>query len=55
VRTLGRVLQVLGLLLLPAGLLYGTASGREDALRVEIGALALGALSFLAGTALARR
>lgn len=55
VRTFGRFLQILGMVVLPVGLLYGTTTGREDAIRVEIGALAFGALAFLAGTALLRR
>jgi hypothetical protein len=54
-RLLGRTLQVFGLILLPVGFLYGTTSGREDAIRVEIAALAAGALAFFAGTAIVRR
>jgi hypothetical protein len=55
VRALGRFLQVLGLIVLPVGLLYGTSSGRPDAIRIELVALGFGALAFLAGTALLRR
>jgi hypothetical protein len=55
VATLGRFLQVLGLLAVPAGLLYGVASGRPNALQVELAVLAAGAVAFFAGTALARR
>ena len=54
-RALGRFLQVLGLIVLPAGLLYGATSGRPDAVRIELMALGFGALAFLAGTALLRR
>jgi hypothetical protein len=55
VRSLGRFLQLLGLLILPVGLIYGATSGKDDALRVEFMSLALGALLFLMGTSLARK
>ena len=47
---LGRGLQLFGLILLPAALLYGTTSGKPDALGVEISGLAVGGAAFLLGT-----
>lgn len=52
---LGRALQLFGLLLLPAALLYGTSSGAPDALPKELSGLAIGAASFLLGTKLLSR
>jgi hypothetical protein len=58
VQTLGRGLQVLGLVLLPVGLLHGFEHGFEggpNAMGLELGFLAAGALAFLLGTRLARK
>ncbi|HVG93917.1 MAG TPA: hypothetical protein VND21_05685 [Planctomycetota bacterium] len=53
--TLGRALQLFGLILLPAALVYGTTSDRPDALGVELTGLAVGALAFFLGTRLLAR
>ncbi|HEX5137317.1 MAG TPA: hypothetical protein VFY93_10110 [Planctomycetota bacterium] len=50
----GRVLQILGLVLLPMGLLYGFDGGPK-AMSLELGFLAIGALVFLIGLKLQRR
>ena len=47
---LGRALQLFGLILLPAALLYGTTSGQANAVSVEITALAVGGIAFVLGT-----
>ena len=47
---LGRALQLFGLILLPAALLYGTTSGDPRAVSVEIAGLAAGGIAFLIGT-----
>lgn len=52
---LGRGLQLFGLILLPAALLYGTTSDNPRALGIEITALSLGGLAFLIGTKLQGR
>ena len=52
---LGRFLQVVGLILLPVGLLYGVESGKANALTVELTTLAVGALAFFLGTKIAGR
>ncbi len=51
---LGRTLQLFGLILLPAALMYGFESSNPRALSVEIGALAVGGLVFMLGTKLVR-
>ena len=51
----GRFLQVFGLILLPAGLLYGMESGAPSALGIELTAVAVGALCFVLGQRLLRR
>lgn len=50
----GRSLQVLGLVLLPIGLIYGFEGG-PNAMSLEIGFLAAGAAVFLLGLRLQRR
>ena len=52
--TMGRSLQVLGLVLLPAGLFYGFEGG-PNAMSLELGFLAAGAAVFLIGLKLQRR
>jgi hypothetical protein len=52
-QALGRGLQILGLVLLPVGFLYGIEGG-PNALTVELGFLAAGAVAFLVGWRLAR-
>jgi hypothetical protein len=47
---LGRALQLFGLILLPAALLYGTSSGDPNAVGKELAMLAVGALAFFVGT-----
>lgn len=49
---LGRTLQLFGLILLPAALLYGMSSDNPRAVGIEITALALGGLAFVIGTRL---
>ncbi len=49
---LGRFLQLFGLILLPAALLYGLTSDNPRAVGIEISALALGGLAFVIGTRL---
>ena len=51
---LGRALQILGLVLLPLGLLYG-AEGGPNAMSLELGFLAVGAGIFLLGHRLQRK
>ena len=51
----GRLLQVFGLILLPAALLYGLTSEQEGAIGRELAMLAVGGLAFVIGTRLARR
>ncbi len=53
--TLGRALQLFGLILLPAALIYGTTSEDPRRTGIEIGAIALGGLAFVVGTAMQRR
>ena len=48
VETVGRSLQVLGLILLPMGLFYGFDGG-PNAMSLELGFLAAGAAAFLVG------
>jgi len=50
----GRVLQLLGLVLLPMGLLYGLEGG-PNAMSLELGLLAIGALLFLIGLRMQRK
>jgi len=50
--TLGRALQLFGLILLPAALLYGLDDGTSHALGIELSALALGGAAFFLGTKL---
>jgi hypothetical protein len=50
----GRVLQILGLVLLPMGLFYGFEGG-PNAMSLELGFLAAGAAAFLIGLRLERR
>jgi hypothetical protein len=52
--TLARSLQVLGLVLLPIGLIYGFEGG-PNAMSLELGFLAAGAAVFLVGLTLQRR
>ena len=52
--SLGRALQVLGLVLLPVGLLYGFERG-PNAMSLELGFLAAGAAIFLVGLGIQRR
>ena len=49
---LGRALQLFGLILLPAALLYGLQSNDPRALGIEITSIALGGLCFVVGTRL---
>lgn len=49
---LGRTLQLFGLILLPAALMYGMSSDNPRAVGIEISALALGGLAFVIGTRL---
>lgn len=44
--SLGRLLQILGLVVLPVGLIYGIESG---SMAVELMSLMIGALLFVAG------
>jgi hypothetical protein len=55
VRTLGRGLQLFGLLVLPAALLYGLTSGDPNALGKELMVLAIGGIAFVLGTRLLKR
>jgi len=48
-RSAGRALQLLGLVLLPVGILMGESSLGSDAMAWEFGLLALGAALFLIG------
>jgi hypothetical protein len=50
----GRALQIFGLILLPAALLYGMTSQDRGAIGVELACLGVGALAFLLGTWLVR-
>jgi len=52
--TFGRSLQVLGLVLLPMGLLYGFDGG-PGAMTLELGFLAVGAAVFMIGLKLQKR
>jgi len=54
VRGFGRSLQILGLVLLPVGLIYGLERG-PNAMALEIGFGAAGVALFLVGLALQRR
>lgn len=49
----GKMLEIMGLVLLPLGLLYGM-QGRPDAMRVELTLLCMGGAAFLAGWLLER-
>lgn len=53
-RSLGRSLQILGLVLLPVGLIYGLERG-PNSMALEIGFGAVGVAVFLVGLALQRR
>jgi len=53
-RGLGRSLQILGLVLLPVGLIYGVEGGRSS-MALEIGFGVAGVAVFLLGLALQRR
>jgi hypothetical protein len=55
VQAIGKGLQIFGLLLLPAALLYGLASGDPGALGKELVTLGIGAAAFLLGTRLLKR
>lgn len=50
----GRALQLFGLIVLPAALLYGLTSKDPGALYRELGMLAIGGAAFLLGTRLVR-
>ncbi len=52
-RSLGRFLQVLGLVLLPLGVLYGQEGGSHS-MTLEFGLLIGGALIFVVGTRLGK-
>jgi hypothetical protein len=52
--TLGRSLQLMGLILLPMGLFYGFDGG-PNAMSLELGFLAVGAAAFVVGLRLQRR
>lgn len=52
--SLGRALQLFGLILLPAALLYGLSSDDRGAVGRELAVLAIGAAAFLLGTRLTR-
>jgi hypothetical protein len=54
VSSFGRALQVLGLVLLPMGLLHGLEGG-PNAMSLELGFLGAGAAVFLLGTKLQRK
>lgn len=49
---LGRALQLFGLILLPAALIYGLESDDPRALGKELTMLAVGAVAFILGTKL---
>lgn len=51
----GRGLQLFGLILLPAALLYGLESNDPGALGKELTALAVGGAAFLLGTRILKR
>ena len=53
-KALGRFLQLLGLVMLPVGLLYGERGG-ANAMTLEFGLLGLGAAFFYAGWILTNR
>ncbi|MCC7138304.1 MAG: hypothetical protein IT460_07755 [Planctomycetes bacterium] len=48
----GRALQLFGLILLPAALVYGVSSGDPQATGKELAMLGVGAAAFLLGTKL---
>ena len=50
--TIGRLLQLIGMIILPIGLAYGLIKGN---IRLEVQLLALGGFLFLLGWILARR
>jgi len=52
--SLGRALQLLGLVLLPVGILLGETTLGTDAMAWEFGLLALGAALFLLGWRMSR-
>ena len=52
--SLGRALQLLGLVFLPVGILMGETSPGTDAMAWEFGLLALGAALFLLGWRMTR-
>jgi hypothetical protein len=51
----GRALQLFGLILLPAALLYGLTTKDEGATGRELVAVGIGALAFLLGTAILKK
>ena len=51
----GRFLQLFGLILLPAALMYGMSSDNPRAVGIEISALALGGACFVIGARLQGR
>jgi hypothetical protein len=51
---IGRALQLFGLILLPAALLYGMTSDDKRAVGIELACLALGGAAFLVGTRMLR-
>jgi hypothetical protein len=55
VHAIGKGLQVFGLMLLPAALIFGLSSNDPNALGKELAALAVGAAAFFLGTRLLRR
>ena len=52
---IGKGLQIFGLMLLPAALLYGLTSNDPGALGKELVALGIGAVAFVLGTRLLKR
>ena len=52
--SIGKALQLFGLILLPAALLYGLTSDDKKAIGIELACLALGGVAFLVGTRLVR-
>jgi len=51
----GILLQIVGLVVVLQGLLYGLWLGGERAMMLELGLTALGALLFVAGRSMARK
>ena len=52
--SVGKALQLFGLILLPAALLYGLTSDDKKAIGIELACVALGGVAFLLGTRLVR-